>query len=111
MFLKISVALILLVILSGVVHSQRTIDGEKLGIVNGKATYLPKPEYPPEAKEFCAGGKVEVKILINENGSVIEAKAISGDELLHDVSVKAVKKAKFSPTPDLAVKVKGIVVY
>ena len=111
MFLKISAALIFLLILYGAAHSQRTIDGEKLGIVNGKATSLPKPEYPPEAKDFCAGGKVEIKVLIGEKGDVLEAEAISGDELLRGVSVDAVRKAKFIPVHSWPVKVKGIVVY
>jgi TonB family protein len=84
----------------------------KLGIINGRATYLPKPEYPPEAKEFCAGGKVEIEVLVNEKGDVIEAKAISGDELLREASVEAVKKAKFTTYNDVGpVKTRGIIVY
>jgi len=88
--------------------------GRKLvigGIVNGKATQLPKPDYPQEAKDYCASGKVEVEVLINEDGKVISAKAVSGDELLQNSAVEAAKKAKFSPTPHIQVKVKGIVVY
>lgn len=84
----------------------------KLGIVNGKATFLPKPDYPQKAKDLCVGGKVEVEVLIDETGNVSEANAISGDELLRDVSVQAVKKAKFGQTPDLMpIKMRGIVVY
>lgn len=84
----------------------------KLGIINGRATYLPKPEYPSEAKEFCAGGKVEIEVLVSERGEVIEAKAISGDELLRDVSVEAAKKGKFVPTGHpVPVKLRGIIVY
>jgi hypothetical protein len=57
----------------------------KRPIVNGKATKLPKPDYPQEAKASCANGKVEVEVLIGEDGNVIEAKAISGDRLLHNL--------------------------
>ena len=82
------------------------------GIVNGKATFLPKPEYTEEAKNFCASGKVEVEILINEKGNVISAEAISGDELLRDSAIEAAKKAKFGQTVDGSpVKVKGALVY
>jgi|SRR5215204_4116967 len=109
--LKISVSLIFLFILFVGAKAQRTIDGEKLGIVNGRAVYLPKPEYPPEAEDFCAGGKVEIKVLISEKGDVTQAEAISGDELLYKAAVEAVKKAKFAPTPEIAVKSRGIVVY
>ncbi len=82
----------------------------KYGIVNGRATKLPKPNYPQEAKNSCAVGKVEVDVLIGEDGSVIEAKAISGDELLHASAVEAAKKAEFT-TGHFAIKIKGIVVY
>ncbi len=80
------------------------------GIVNGKAKYLPKPDYPQEAKDFCAGGRVEVEVFIGEDGNVIEARAISGDKLLHVSAVEAAKKAKFL-TGHLAVKAKGVIVY
>jgi TonB family protein len=103
---KFLVSLIFLIVLSFTVNAQRS-----LGIVNGRATYLPKPDYPREAKDSCASGKVEIEVLINENGDVLEAEAVSGDELLRAAAVEAVKKAKFSPTPEIAVKTKGIVVY
>jgi TonB family protein len=82
------------------------------GIINASAIYLPKHDYPQEAKDFCAGGNVEVEALIAENGKVISAKAISGDEILHDSSVEAAKKAKFKQTADMKpVKVRGVIVY
>lgn len=80
------------------------------GIINGMATFLPKPVYPQEASDFCAEGEVEVEVLIDENGRVQKAAAISGDELLRKTSVEAAKKAKFRP-PGWPVRVKGIVVY
>ena len=81
------------------------------GVINGKAIYLPKPEYTDEAKDLCAKGKVEVKVLIDKKGNVIEAEAVSGDELLWDSSIKAAKLAKFSPINDFWAKVSGILVY
>lgn len=84
----------------------------RIGIVNGKAIFLPKPEYTKEAKNFCASGKVEIEVLIDENGDVISAEAISGDELLRSSAVEAVKRAKFKQIADvMPVKTKGIVVY
>jgi TonB family protein len=82
----------------------------KRPIINGMAAELPKPDYPQEAKNSCAKGKVEVDVLIGEDGNVTEAKAISGDELLHDSAVKAAKKAKFR-TGHFAIKVRGVIVY
>jgi TonB family protein len=109
---KISVSLIFLLTLFAAARAQGTANPEKFGgILNGKATYLPKPEYPQQAKDFCAGGKVEIRVLISEKGAVLEAEAISGDTSLRDVSVEAVKKAKFSPTHGIPVKIQGIIVY
>jgi Gram-negative bacterial TonB protein C-terminal len=87
--------------------SERTL---KLGIINGQASFLPKPVYTQEAKDFCACGKVEVEVLVDEKGNVIQAKAISGDELLRESSVEAAKKAKFKHS-EFNSKVRGIIVY
>lgn len=103
---------ILYVIFFAVENSySQNIKQTKFPIVNGRATYLPKPDLSQEARDFCASGKVEVEVLISENGSVIKAEAISGDDLLLDSAVEAVKKAKFSPTAEIRVETRGIVVY
>ena len=83
-----------------------------LGIINGRAIDLPKPEYPKEAKEVCAKGKVEIEVLIDEHGHVIEANPISGDEFLWNSSIQAAKKARFQRHFDFeALRIKGIIVY
>jgi hypothetical protein len=64
------------------------------GMLNGKAIYLPTPEVP--AGE--ASGVVLVQVLVDEAGSVIEARAISGPNHLHAAAVNAARLAKFSPT-------------
>lgn len=82
------------------------------GIVNGKASYLPKPGFTEEAKRFCASGKVEVEVLIDEKGDVPSAKAISGDKLLQESAVNAARKAKFRQIADgVPVKTRGVVIY
>lgn len=104
--------IILLIILSVVSIFGQKEKAIKLGIINGQATYLPKPDYPQRAKDFCASGKVAIEVLINEIGNVIEAKTISGDELLVDSAIEAVKKAKFRNVGDgQPVKTRGIIVY
>ncbi len=82
----------------------------KLGIINAMATDLPKPIYPQKAKDFCIGGKVEIEVLVDENGNVIDAKAISGDKLLRESAVESVKQAKFNQN-EFNVKLRGIIVY
>jgi periplasmic protein TonB len=83
------------------------------GVLNGKAISLPKPAYPPIARAAHASGTVVVQVLIDENGSVVSAKAISGHPLLQAVAVGAARQAKFSPTKlsGQPVKVTGVIQY
>lgn len=106
--------LILLFVISVVQNNFAQNKNDKfitVGIINGRALNLPKPVYPQEANDFCIGGEVKVEVLLNENGSNMTAVAISGDELLRDSAVEAAKKAKFGPTMEIPVKVKGVIVY
>ena len=64
------------------------------GMLNGKAIYLPVPEVP--ANE--ASGVVLVAILIDEQGTVVEAKAVSGPQHLQAAAVNAARLARFTPT-------------
>lgn len=83
------------------------------GVLNGKAVSLKIPAFPSNAKEAGASGEVKVEVLIDENGKVISARAVSGNELLRKNSEEAALASKFSPTNLVGnpVKVKGIVVY
>ena len=83
------------------------------GVVNGKASYLPKPLYPATAVAVHADGKVDVQVMIDESGRVISATAVSGHPLLRNAAVQAARSAKFSPTflSNVAVKVTGVIVY
>ena len=71
-------------------NAKRPISG---GMLNAKAIYLPMPEAP-------AGdtGVVLVAVVVDEGGSVIEARAVSGPSHLHAAAVIAARMAKFSPT-------------
>jgi len=83
------------------------------GVLNGKAINLPQPPYPPIAKAVKASGTVVVQVLIDENGNVVDAHAVSGHPLLQAISVSAARSAKFSPTrlSGEAVKVSGVITY
>lgn len=83
------------------------------GVLNGKATSLPAPDYPSAARAIKATGSVSVQVLIGEDGSIITATAISGNPLLRAAAVSAAKQAKFSPTrlEGVPVKVSGIITY
>lgn len=83
------------------------------GVLNGKAVALPKPEYPDIARAAHASGAVVVQVLIDEEGNVISAHAVSGHPLLQAAAVGAAREARFSPTrlSGQPVKVTGVIQY
>jgi periplasmic protein TonB len=83
------------------------------GVLNGKAISLPKPGYPPIARAAHASGTVVVQVLIDENGNVVSAHAVSGHPLLTAAAVSAARQARFSPTKlsGQPVKVTGVIQY
>jgi TonB family protein len=89
---------------------RRPISG---GVLNGKAISLPKPDYPADAKAAGVDGVVVVQVTVDEQGNVVEARAVSGPASLQQVSVNAALQAKFSPTLLMGepVKVTGVIVY
>ena len=88
----------------------KTVSG---GVVNGKATNLPQPPYPPAARAVRATGSVSVQVLIDETGHVVSATAVSGHPLLRAAAVTAAQSATFSPTmlAGKAVRVSGVLTY
>jgi TonB family protein len=68
------------------------------GVTAGNALIKVAPTYPPIAKQMNASGAVQVAITINENGRVIEAKAISGHPALRSAAEEAARKWVFRPT-------------
>jgi protein TonB len=63
----------------------------------GKAVTRVSPIYPPIARQMKASGEVQVEITIDENGRVIEAKAISGPSVLRAAAEEAARKWVFRP--------------
>ena len=86
----------------------------KKGVVNGIALSLPRPAYPSEAKRVGAEGRVEVQVIIDEQGTVIYACAVKYDHLsLTESSEIAAYQSKFAPTllSGKPIRVFGTVVY
>jgi hypothetical protein len=95
-------------------NNQQQNQGQKKGPINGgmlnsKAIYLPVPEVPAGD----ASGVVIVAIIVDEQGSVVEAKAVSGPAHLHTAAVSAARLARFAPTLLMgeAVRVSGTLSY
>jgi TonB family protein len=64
----------------------------------GEAIIRPQPVYPAIAKQINASGEVQVSIVIDENGRVIEAKATRGHPVLRSAAEDAARKWVFKPT-------------
>jgi TonB family protein len=88
----------------------------EVGVLNGKALSLPAPDYPMMAAEARAEGVVRVRVTIDENGNVIDAKAMDAGGVhiaLVTAAEKAARRARFTPTvlSGVPIKVTGVIVY
>lgn len=99
-------------------ENRDTIDQSTAAVVMGtvlvgKAISKPLPPYPPQAKSERAHGTVVVEVMIDEEGKVIKAKAVSGDKRLRAAAERAAMQARFSPTilSGRPVKVTGVIKY
>ena len=93
--------------------SQRARAPLSAGVLNGKALRLPVPTYPAAARNSGAQGRVVVEVTIDEQGKVIEARAISGHTFLQQAAVQAARQARFTPAllSGHPIKVKGTINY
>jgi len=82
-------------------------------VISSKAIEKPAPPYPPVAKAANVQGPVAVQIVVDEQGKVISAKAVSGNPLLFQAAVQAAYRARFTPTllGGQPVKVTGSITY
>jgi len=83
------------------------------GVITGQALSKPDPVYPPMAVKARVQGVVSIQILVDENGRVISAKAVSGHVLLRQAAEQAAMRTRFSPTrlSDVPVKVSGTITF
>jgi protein TonB len=78
-------------------------------MLNSKAIYLPQPDVPAGD----AAGVVLVQVLVDEQGSVVDARPVSGPQHLQAPAVAAARLARFTPTLLMGepVKVSGTLSY
>jgi TonB family protein len=83
------------------------------GVETGHALELPQPAYPLLAARAHASGDVRVQVIVDIDGKVIAASAISGHPLLQAAAVKAARSALFTPMKfeGQPVKVVGVIRY
>lgn len=70
--------------------------GDKYTFMNFEVVSAEKPYHTREAKANGASGLVQVEILIDADGSVVSAKARTGNKLLHPEAERAAMASKFN---------------
>ena len=85
-----------------ILYGKRTADERRRGplisgVLNVKILNELEATYPQKALDKNIQGRVEVQLLVNEDGEVIFANPLSGPEELWSESVKAAVGARFSP--------------
>ena len=60
-------------------------------------TFWAKPQYPDQCRKQGVAGSVHVKILVNNQGAVVEAEVMDGPECLRESALAAAKKCRFVP--------------
>ncbi|WP_263383765.1 energy transducer TonB [Granulicella arctica] len=75
----------------GVVHPA------SLGMMASNLISSPAPAYPAAASQALVQGEVRVRAVVDRDGNVIDARVVSGPELLRDVSLEAVQRWRFRP--------------
>jgi protein TonB len=90
-------------------NSQRPKGPIAGGMLNSKAIYFPVPEAPGGE----TSGVVLVQVLVDEQGTVIDARPVSGPQQLQAAAVNAARLARFTPTLLMGepVKVSGTLSY
>ena len=83
------------------------------GVLNAKATSLPKPVVTEEMKRVKASGRIAVRVIVDENGKVVFAQALNGIHVLREAAEAAAREATFQPTvkDGITVRVTGTLTY
>jgi len=82
-------------------------------VLISKIINLPQPPYPAIAKQTHTEGKVNIQILVDEQGKVISAQSVFGSPLLVTAAKEAAMRARFTPTVlnGVPVKIQGVITY
>lgn len=96
------------VMLSYPLTEQKILVADEKKPASPPAKVLPKPYFTAEAKANRIGGKVEVRILIDETGKVLSFLPISGHSALIGGTIDSACNARFEPTINAGVPAKII---
>ena len=85
----------------------------ELGDLNAKAINLPPPVMTEEAKRVKATGRVNVRVIVDEEGKVVSAIALNNVAALRDAAQAAARQALFKPLvmDGITVRFTGVLSY
>lgn len=63
----------------------------------GGITQLPKPAYPPKAKQKKIVGSVSLRVLVDRSGQIVRVCKLEGEEILAESAIRAAEKIKIDP--------------
>jgi TonB family protein len=69
-----------------------------MNVMQSKVINRVFPRYPPEAIAKHLGGKVVVRLELDRDGKIQEAKVVDGDPILSQALLEAVRQWQFEPT-------------
>lgn len=70
------------------------------GMTAANVIFSPAPAYPAEASAARVEGQVTVQAVVNPEGKVVSARALSGPPVLRDAATEAVHRWRYSPLLD-----------
>jgi TonB family protein len=68
------------------------------GVLQKSAIYRVEPDYPQEAKAQGISGAVVIEVRVDQSGNVVSTTPVSGQQLLVDAAMRALKNWKFAQT-------------
>ena len=72
--------------------------------------FSPAPAYPPAASAARVEGQVTVQAVVDPEGKVVSARAVSGPPELRDAATEAVQRWRYSPLLDNGKPIAGTTV-
>jgi Ca-activated chloride channel family protein len=98
---------------SGLEGSKKAGDAGTPLVLSGKTVLIAEPAYPAEAKAAKALGEVAVDVKLDLEGTVVSAKAVSGEPSLREAAEAAAMLSKFAPVfaATQPVRVSGTILY
>lgn len=98
----------LMVVASGLVMGQEAVLNVSKTDAMKNATSKVAPVYPPMARQLGMQGDVEVEARITADGSVESVKPLTGNPVLLNAAVAAMKQWKFTPFTNEGKAVKAV---